>query len=74
MSRLEQLKAEKARREQERVSQEPSAYPEKQAPTTSLGAGEVPMVNPTAPAPTPTPQPMAQSMACLLYTSDAADE
>ena len=37
MSRLEQLKAEKARREQERVSQEPSAYPEKQAPTTSLG-------------------------------------
>ena len=59
MSRLEELKAEKARREQERVSQEPSAYPEKQGATTSLDVGEVPTVNPTAPTPTPTPMPQA---------------
>ena len=58
MSRLEELKAEKARREQERT-QEPSAYPEKQGPTTSLDVGQVPTVDPTAPAPSPTPIPQA---------------
>ena len=57
MSRLEQLKAEKARREQERVDQQPSAYPLKQESQQTIGAGEVPMVDPTAPTPMSTPAP-----------------
>ena len=49
MSRLEQLKAEKARREQERIDQQPSEYPLKQEAQT-------------APTPMPTPQPQAPQM------------
>ena len=78
MSRLEQLKAEKARREQANVEQQPSEYPLKQEAQT-------------APTPMPTPQPQAAQMpqpanrlealkqerdkrnaqrpVCLLYTS-----
>ena len=72
MSRLEELKAEKARREQERT-QEPSAYPEKQGATTSLSVGEVPMVDPTAPTPTPqapTAPPPASRLDALKQERD----
>ena len=73
MSRLEELKAEKARREQERAGQEPSAYPEKQGATTSLGVGEVPMVDPTAPTPmpqAPTAPPPASRLDALKQERD----